>query len=77
MVGYPQQVKVACAESAGVEYFSSSIMVDETGNSLANNPGRTLNGQDPIFWDVDTRFGTVSIGQCKLKKYMAHDTKKR
>ncbi|OAR00592.1 hypothetical protein LLEC1_02143 [Akanthomyces lecanii] len=74
VVGYPQQVNIACAEPTNVEYFSSSIMVDFDGNTLANNNGRTRDGRDPTFSDciakrhgpvVDKALGKVSIGQCK------------
>ncbi|KAM3492122.1 hypothetical protein MY3957_004613 [Beauveria namnaoensis] len=68
VVGYPEMIHVRCGPTTEERWFSASIAIDKFGKTVKNDPERAINKNEPLFSDIKTEFGKITVGQCKPKK---------
>ncbi|KAM3526992.1 hypothetical protein MY4038_006565 [Beauveria bassiana] len=63
VVGYPEVIDARCGQIPEETWFSSSIVIDKFGKTVKNDAERTINKNEPMFSDIKTDFGKITIGQ--------------
>ncbi|PQK14879.1 hypothetical protein BB8028_0005g04010 [Beauveria bassiana] len=63
VVGYPEMIHVRCGPTTEERWFSSSIAIDKFGKTVKNDPERAINKNEPMFSDIETDFGKITVGQ--------------
>ncbi|OAA41914.1 asparagine amidohydrolase [Beauveria brongniartii RCEF 3172] len=76
VVGYPEVVDARCGQITDQRWFSCLIAMDKFGKTVKNDPERTINKNEAMFFDIKTDFGKITIGQCMLKRPHDFDEEK-
>ncbi|KAM3526559.1 hypothetical protein NHJ13051_003399, partial [Beauveria bassiana] len=63
VVGYPEVIDARCGQIPEETWFSSSIVIDKFGKTVKNDAERTINKNEPMFSDIKTDFGKITVGQ--------------
>ncbi|EJP68651.1 carbon-nitrogen hydrolase [Beauveria bassiana ARSEF 2860] len=63
VVGYPEVIDARCGQIPEERWFSSSIAIDKFGKTVENDAERIINTNEPMFSDIKTDFGKITVGQ--------------
>ncbi|PMB68758.1 hypothetical protein BM221_005340 [Beauveria bassiana] len=74
VVGYPEMIHVRCGPTTEERWFSSSIAIDKFGKTVKNDPERAINKNEPMFSDIKTDFGKITVGQSFAEHMLAVDS---
>ncbi|KAF1735181.1 Protein N-terminal amidase [Beauveria bassiana] len=74
VVGYPEVIDARCGQIPEETWFSSSTVIDKFGKTVKNDIERTINKNEPMFFDIETDFGKITVGQSFAEHMLAVDS---